>query len=165
MDYLYAPWREAYFKDKKQNKGCVFCDCVPQNGKDEDLGVFLRLKHCFGVMNKYPYATGHVMLIPYQHEQNIEDLPAHVWSELSLAIRALIPIIKNELNVQAVNIGMNLGQEAGAGIAAHCHYHIIPRRANDSNFISSIANIRVIVHDSAAICKRLKLACMKASFD
>lgn len=159
MKYLYAPWREAYFKEKKLGNDCVFCHCVQNKDEDEALGVFLRLKYCFGVMNKYPYATGHVMLIPYLHIQDIEDLPAKVWVELSLAIRGLIPILKSELGVNAVNIGMNLGVEAGAGIAPHCHYHLIPRRANDSNFITTVANTRVIVSEQGKICKRLLKAC------
>lgn len=165
MKHLYAPWREAYFKDEKVKNSCVFCTCAQEKELDDELGVFLRLKHCFGVMNKYPYTTGHVMIIPYLHEKNIEELPEPVWLEMSRALRALIPIIKEVLRVPAVNIGMNLGEAAGAGIAAHCHYHIVPRKGNDSNFITTIAHTRVIVKQTFDICLLLREACKDFKLD
>lgn len=159
MNYLYAPWREKYFSEKKGAKSCVFCDCA-QN-PCEDLGVFIKLKHCFGVMNKYPYASGHVMVIPYAHVQNIEDLDPKVWLEMSKLVRDLVPILKRLLSVDALNIGMNLGKNAGAGIAAHCHYHLVPRRPNDSNFITTISDTRVVVSNMAKLCKQLARECEK----
>lgn len=85
MQYLYAPWRSEYFE--KEKSICPFCDCANKIKSDEELGVIFRAKHCFGVMNRYPYSAGHFMVIPYIHEEHIENLSDEIWQEMSYFVR------------------------------------------------------------------------------
>lgn len=141
MQYLYAPWREEYFNHKEQT--CVFCNCANKVKSDEELGVIFRAKYCFGVMNAYPYSVGHFMVVPYIHEEHIENLKNEIWQEMSDYVRLGVRILKQELNASGINIGMNLSKDAGAGIAMHCHYHLVPRWSGDTNFITTIGKTRV----------------------
>lgn len=155
MKYLYAPWRSKYFS--KIIDECPFC-LEQKNKSDEELGVIFRAKHCFAMMNLYPYSPGHFMIIPYLHKENLEELKEEVWLEMSLLVQKGVQILKNEFNAKGVNIGMNLGKEAGAGIAAHCHYHLVPRWHGDTNFITTIAQTRVLGTDINNIYHKLKKA-------
>ena len=156
MQYLYAPWRSEYFGKKKDE--CPFCVCAKNLEDDENLGVIFRAKYCFGVLNRYPYSPGHFMVIPYLHEENIENLEPEIWQEMSHFVRIGVKILKTELNASGVNIGMNLSKEAGAGIAWHCHYHLVPRWSGDTNFITTIAQTRVCGTDIVKIYQKLKKA-------
>lgn len=141
MQYICAPWRSEYFSLKQP--GCPFCNIINNPDLDEELGVLFRAKHCFGVMNLFPYSPGAFMVIPYVHVDKIEDLDDEVWQEMSFFVREGVVILKKELNAGGVNIGMNLGKAAGAGIAQHVHYHLVPRWEGDTNFITTISDIRV----------------------
>lgn len=141
MEHLCAPWRSEYFS--KKTKGCVFCDVVKHHENDAETGVLFRAKRCFGIMNLYPYTPGHFMVIPYEHVENIESLDEETWLEMSRIVQKGVKILKSELNAMGVNIGMNLGKAAGAGIAEHVHYHLVPRWERDTNFITAISDIRV----------------------
>lgn len=156
MQHLYAPWRQKYFEHKKD--GCVFCEQVKNADKDLENGVLFRASHCYGVMNLYPYALGHFMILPYTHSENIEDLEPLVWQQMSECVRLGVKILKECLSAGGVNIGMNLGAQAGAGIAAHCHYHLVPRWQGDTNFMTTIAQTRVLGSDLEALFKRLRQA-------
>lgn len=139
MQYLYAPWREKYFTQKQEH--CPFC--LSSSANDARLGVIFRAKFCFGIMNLYPYSPGHFMIVPYIHEENIEKLDLEIWQEMNFFVREGVRVLKNQFGAKGVNIGMNLGKQAGAGIAKHCHYHLVPRWSGDTNFITTIANTRV----------------------
>lgn len=141
MQHLYAPWREKYFEQSKGKESCPFC--LSGSANDTRLGVIFRAKFCFGIMNLYPYSPGHFMVVPYTHEENIEKLDIEIWNEMSYFVREGVKVLKNKLGAKGVNIGMNLGEQAGAGIAKHCHYHLVPRWNGDTNFITTIANTRV----------------------
>ncbi|MDO5046301.1 HIT family protein [Campylobacter sp.] len=141
MEHLCAPWRSEYFNTK--NDKCVFCEVINHPENDDKTGVLFRAKHCFGIMNLYPYSPGHFMVIPYAHVDKIEDLDEKAWLEMSLFVREGVIILKRELRATGVNIGMNLGKAAGAGIAEHVHYHLVPRWERDTNFITTIADLRV----------------------
>lgn len=141
MEHLCAPWRSEYFNTKSDK--CVFCQVINQPENDDKTGVLFRAKHCFGIMNLYPYSPGHFMVIPYAHVDKIEDLDEKAWLEMSLLVREGVIILKRELRATGVNIGMNLGKAAGAGIAEHVHYHLVPRWERDTNFITTIADLRV----------------------
>ncbi|MDO4673785.1 HIT domain-containing protein [Campylobacter sp.] len=152
MDHLYAPWRNEYFEGRSED--CPFC-LEKKIQSDEELGVIFRAKHCFGMMNRYPYSPGHFMIIPYSHEERIEALEEEAWQEMSALVRWGVKILKEHLKAGGVNIGMNLSADAGAGIAAHCHYHLVPRWAGDTNFITTIAHTRVYGSDKDAIYRLL----------
>lgn len=140
MQHLCAPWRSEYFSAKKDS--CVFCDVINSDDDDKN-GVLFRAKHCFGIMNLYPYSPGHFMIIPNRHTDKIEELDEQTWFEMSKFVRLGVEILKKELYANGVNIGMNLGKAAGAGIAEHVHYHLVPRWSGDTNFITTISDVRV----------------------
>jgi diadenosine tetraphosphate (Ap4A) HIT family hydrolase len=154
MDYMYAPWRDEYINSKE--KGCPFCNIVSDDSKDESRHVLYRTKNCFLVMNKYPYTPGHFMVIPNQHADAIEILSSEVWLEMSELVQKSVKLLKEEFGAHGVNLGMNLGECGGAGIAEHVHYHIVPRWQKDTNFITAIANTRVYSTDFEKIYKKLK---------
>ena len=154
-DILYAPWRNEYVTNKKI-EGCVFCHISFNSKKDATLHVLYRDEHCFIVMNRYPYTPGHFMIIPHSHTDKLEDLDPDVWLHMSLLAQKSVSILKDTLNAQGVNIGMNLGKAGGAGIAEHIHMHLVPRWERDTNFITSIADTRVHSSDFNEIYKKLK---------
>ena len=155
MQYLYAPWRDEYIK-QEQNNGCVFCH-ISQNAKmDEKHHVLYRNEHCFIVMNRYPYTPGHFMIIPHLHTDAIEELDSDTWLKMSELTQKCVKMLKTGFGAKGVNIGMNLGENAGAGIAEHVHMHIVPRWNKDTNFITTIADTRVYSTDFERIYKKLK---------
>ncbi len=154
MDYMYAPWRDDYINGKE--RGCPFCNIVKDNTLDNERHVLYRGKKCFLVMNKYPYTPGHFMVIPDLHVDAIEVLPSEVWLEMGELVQKSVKLLKNEFKVDGVNIGMNLGECGGAGIAEHVHYHVVPRWKKDMNFITTIANTRVYSTDFEKIYIKLK---------
>lgn len=141
MKHEFAPWRSEYFKNKQE--GCAFCGIVSSDNKDDENFVIFRAKHCFGVMNRYPYTLGEFMVIPYEHIDNVETLDDETWHEMSHFVQIGVGILKKYLNANGVNIGMNLGAAAGAGIAEHIHYHLVPRWNRDTNFITTIGHTRI----------------------
>jgi len=157
MKSLYAPWREQYVSNIKNITGCVFCHASKTDDSDDELGILYKDDLCFVVMNKYPYAPGHFMVIPHTHVENLEDLPKDVWIHMNRLAYEGVKLIKEVVNAQGVNIGINLGQAAGAGIAEHLHLHLVPRWSRDSNFMTSIAGERVYSSDFNRIYKEMKL--------
>ncbi len=155
FDILYAPWRSEYVSGKRI-EGCVFCYAAKHPEEDEELGVLYRGEFSFAIMNKYPYTPGHFMIIPYEHIDNLEGLPEEVWLEMARFTKKGVALLKNVMKAEGVNIGMNLGAAAGAGIAEHIHMHLVPRWQRDTNFITSIGNTRVYSTDFFKIYKALK---------
>jgi len=154
MDYMYAPWRNDYINGKEE--GCPFCNIVADESKDKERHVLYRAKNCFLVMNKYPYTPGHFMVIPNLHVDAVESLDSEVWLEMSNLVQKSVKLLKNEFKADGVNIGMNLGECGGAGIAEHIHYHIVPRWKRDTNFITTIADTRVYSTDFEKIYVKLR---------
>jgi len=154
-DILYAPWRDDYVTNKKI-EGCVFCHISSHAKNDEELHVLYRDDYCFLVMNKYPYTPGHFMIIPHKHTDKLEDLDAKVWLHMSELAQKGVRLLKEGMHAQGVNIGMNLGSAAGAGIAEHIHMHLVPRWQRDTNFITSIGQTRVYSTDFEKIYKKIK---------
>jgi diadenosine tetraphosphate (Ap4A) HIT family hydrolase len=154
MNYIYAPWRDEYVKNRVL--GCPFCYAVKNVDKDEELHILYRSKNCFLVMNKYPYTPGHFMVIPNLHVDAIEELDDDVWLEMSKLVQKSVKLIKEDFGAAGVNIGMNLGDCGGAGIAEHVHYHIVPRWQKDTNFITTIGESRVYSVDFEKVYKRLR---------
>lgn len=152
-DVLYAPWRDEYVTNK-EIKGCVFCHISTHN--EEDLHILYKDEHCFLVMNKYPYTPGHFMIIPHCHTDRLEELDAGVWLHIASLAQKGVRLLKEGLNAEGVNIGMNLGAAAGAGIAEHIHLHLVPRWQRDTNFITSIGHTRVYSTDFERIYAKIK---------
>lgn len=155
MDRLYAPWRSEYVSGEKI-EGCVFCHIVNNRDKDDALGVLHREKDFFIVMNRYPYSPGHFMIIPNLHTDKLEELDPQTWMRMNKFAQAGVKMLKEVINAQGVNIGMNLGKVGGAGIAEHIHLHLVPRWMGDTNFITSIGDTRVYSTDFEKIFTKLK---------
>jgi len=155
QDILYAPWRDEYVTNQKID-GCVFCHISTHSKDDEELHVLYRDEHCFVVMNRYPYTPGHSMIIPHKHTDKLEELDSKVWLHMSELAQKSVRLLKEGMNAQGVNIGMNLGIAGGAGIAEHIHMHIVPRWQRDTNFITSIAHTRVYSTDFEKIFQKIK---------
>ena len=157
MERLYSPWRSDYVTNQKEKiEGCVFCHITKNLDKDEELGVLHREEDFFIVMNKYPYAPAHFMIIPNLHTDKLEDLDSKTWAKMSLFAQKGVSLLKDVVNAQGVNIGMNLGQVGGAGIAEHIHLHLVPRWMGDTNFITTIGETRIYSTEFKKIYKRLK---------
>ena len=154
-DILYAPWRDEYITNDTI-QGCVFCHISTHKNDDEDLKVLYRDEHCFIVMNKYPYTPGHFMIIPHFHTDKLESLESETWLHISILAQKGVRLLKEGFGAHGVNIGMNLGASAGAGIAEHIHMHLVPRFNRDTNFITSIGQNRVYSTDFDKIYKKIK---------
>jgi len=155
-DILYAPWRDEYIDGKKID-GCVFCQISKHQEEDENLHVLYRDEHCFIVMNKYPYTPGHFMIIPHLHTNKLEELESKSWLHMAALAQKSVRLLKEGFGAHGVNIGMNLGKSAGAGIAEHIHMHLVPRFNRDTNFITTTAKTRVYSADFEKIYKKLKI--------
>jgi diadenosine tetraphosphate (Ap4A) HIT family hydrolase len=154
-DILYAPWRDEYVSNKKID-GCVFCHISSHKSQDQKSYVLYRDEYCFMVMNLYPYTPGHFMIIPHHHTDKLEELDSKTWLHMSGLAQKGVALLKEALNAQGVNIGMNLGKAGGAGIAQHIHMHLVPRWERDTNFITSIADTRVYSSDFKIIFEKIK---------
>jgi len=150
---LYAPWRDEYINDKKI-EGCVFC-YIAKHVEEKSLYVLYSDAKCFVVMNRYPYTPGHFMIIPKYHTDKLEALESDVWLHMSALAQKGVRLLKEGLNAQGVNIGMNLGKAAGAGIAEHIHMHLLPRFIGDTNFITTVGKTRVYSTEFEAMYQKI----------
>ncbi len=156
MEYLYAPWRTAYITDSAEKPdGCVFCHIADHPEKDHEHHVLYRDECVYVVMNRYPYTPGHFMVIPHRHTDAIENLSPKTWLRMSELVQRGVKMLKEGFGAQGVNIGMNLGAAAGAGIAEHVHYHLVPRFQRDTNFITTIGHTRVYSTDFDRVYEKL----------
>ncbi len=140
--YLYSPWRLDYILSEKE-KGCIFC-LKPKVNEDDKHFIVYRSKHCFVILNIYPYNNGHIMVVPNRHASHLFDLHDEERNDLFKIVQESERILTEHYNPQGINIGMNLGKAAGAGIDEHIHVHLVPRWDGDNNFMSTIGGYRVI---------------------
>ncbi|MET0691947.1 MAG: HIT domain-containing protein [Candidatus Binatia bacterium] len=143
MKQLWAPWRMAYINDDAKDAGCIFCTLYRQDDQRAAL-VLAQTSHSVVIMNKYPYNNGHLLLAPKRHENNPDKLPSEEFIDLNEALRRSIEIVRSAFHPGGINLGMNLGKCAGAGIEDHLHWHIVPRWEGDANFMPVIAETRVM---------------------
>ena len=153
MKTLSAPWRIDYILGPKPDE-CVFC--LPEHmEEDEERLVLYRGKYSFVIMNKYPYSNGHLMVTPYRHVQCLTALPAEEAHEMMDLLQACTDILKQCFNSPpGINIGLNIGEAAGAGIREHLHFHLVPRWNGDHSFMAVMAETMVIPeHLRSTYCK------------
>jgi diadenosine tetraphosphate (Ap4A) HIT family hydrolase len=153
-EHIYAPWRHDYVTNIGKSDICVFCN-TEDNKESEDY-ILVRGEYSYIIMNRYPYAPGHMLINPYKHTDSLEDIDDNTWSEINMFAKQSTKLLKSVLKAQGVNLGMNIGSAAGAGISEHLHMHVLPRWARDTNFISSISDNRVYSSDFNQIYKSLK---------
>jgi ATP adenylyltransferase len=152
---LWAPWRIEYILSEKP-KGCIFCDfpAAPEADDRKNLVVH-RSVHSFTCLNRYPYNSGHLMVIPRAHVQELGALSAEAYADLGEELRRAIAVLGATYGPQGMNVGMNLGRPAGAGIDEHLHWHVVPRWIGDNNFMPVLADQRVVVEALDAAWERL----------
>lgn len=139
--YLYSPWRLDYIMAEKE-EGCILCDKEPEC--DCQRLVVYRSQHCYVMLNRYPYNNGHVMCIPFLHVSSLADLAEEALTDVILTLQKCEKVLKQVYDCDGINMGLNLGSTAGAGIAEHLHFHIIPRWVGDSSFMTIVSGERII---------------------
>ena len=146
MDYLWTPWRYAYVtgvvKEKGNESSCIFCDAPKQS--DQEARIVHRGQHCYVILNTFPYTNGHVMVVPYAHLNQLDKLPADAAHEMMDLTQRMETVLRSLYNPDGINIGMNIGRAAGAGVAGHIHMHVLPRWVADANFLSVVGETRVL---------------------
>ena len=143
MDTLWAPWRSTYMESTKSTS-CIFCEAARDPANDETWLVVFRGRHCYVILNRYPYTSGHLMVVPYAHVSRLEMCLPEATTEMMKLARQAEFVLQRIYQPGGLNLGMNLGSAAGAGIEEHLHMHILPRWAGDANFMTAVANARVI---------------------
>lgn len=143
MDHLYTPWRMAYIRgEKPHDETCVFC--AAQSKSDDDALIVARGQHLFAILNRYPYNTGHLMIVPYAHVSSLEALDQAALLELMTMTHQALTALRAVYQPAGFNLGANIGPAAGAGIAEHFHFHIVPRWPGDANFMTVIGDSRIV---------------------
>jgi len=155
MDYLWSPWRYRYVTQAVPQEGCVFCRKMQENDDERNL-VLYRGVNNFVLLNLYPYTPGHLMIAPYAHIGQLSEADDAAWMEMTSLTRTAERALQQAYKPDGINLGMNLGKSAGAGIADHIHMHVLPRWHADANFVSVIGETRVLPEALEDTYKKLK---------
>lgn len=143
MEYLWTPWRSTYIQEKKDKTRCVFCDAAADTEDAENLVIY-RGEFCFVILNRYPYTSGHLMIAPYRHVSRLTAVDEATTVEMMRLVRKAETVLQEAYSPDGLNLGMNLGEAAGAGIEQHIHMHVLPRWKGDANFMTSVGGTRII---------------------
>ena len=158
MDYLWTPWRYSYITtvDKSSDgRSCIFCDLL-RAGDDEKSLIVYRGEFNFVILNAFPYTSGHSMVVPYEHLDRLQNLPHTAATEMMALSQRLEGALIDLYRPDGVNLGMNIGKAAGAGIAGHIHMHVLPRWVADANFMTVIGETRMLPELLETTYRRLK---------
>ena len=146
MDYIFTPWRYAYIAAAadtgRQSGDCVFCELLKLS--DEEARIVHRGEHCFIILNTFPYTSGHVMVVPFAHLDQLHKVPGPAATEMMALSQKMEGVLREIYSPDGVNLGMNVGRAAGAGVAGHVHMHILPRWVGDTNFMTTVGESRVL---------------------
>ena len=158
MDRLWSPWRAQYIASgaDSQKDECVFCRIARDSEHDEDNLVLHRGQHGYIVLNLYPYISGHLMIVPYLHAADLDSTPKEITDEMMDLTKRGQAALREVYLPAGFNIGMNLGAAAGAGVADHIHIHVLPRWGGDTNFMTTVAETRVLPEDLTTTYKKLR---------
>jgi ATP adenylyltransferase len=154
MDHIWSPWRYRYLSGERTSTGCVFCE-LPAEDSDEQNLIVHRGAHNFVVLNRFPYTSGHLMVVPYAHADRLTSIDEAAAFEMMQLTQAAEGHIRTLYRPDGLNIGMNLGESAGAGIAGHIHMHVLPRWFGDSNFMTTIGETRMLPEELHITWRRL----------
>jgi len=156
MDYLWTPWRYAYITTVDKATGCLFCERAKL--PDAEAGIVHRGRYCFVILNAFPYTSGHVMVVPYAHLDQLRQLPLDAANEMMALCQRLEDILRRLYRPDGINLGMNIGKAAGAGVAGHIHMHMLPRWVADANFMSVVSETRLLPEDLPETYRRIRQA-------
>ncbi|MFH2107963.1 MAG: HIT domain-containing protein [Chrysiogenia bacterium] len=159
MKYLSAPWRWEFISNFKKNIGCVFCQALSK--EDHDSLICYRGNKFFIILNKYPYSTGHLLITPNAHIAAPEEMTATDLLEMWQLTNRSLTILKTSFHPDGFNIGMNIGNAAGAGVKDHFHQHIVPRWQGDANFMAVVGDTRLLSYDLETVFNTLRSAFSK----
>lgn len=155
MERLWAPWRIDYVLGQEKEPGCLFCT-KPASDKDGENLIVHRADGAFTMMNKFPYNNGHLLVSPYRHVSDVCDLEVEEHSLVTQELCRAITVLRNVMRPDGFNVGINLGVVAGAGIAGHLHYHIVPRWSGDTNIMPVLADVKIISEHLLSTCEKLR---------
>ena len=158
MERLWSPWRHEYIAtaESKMSAGCFFCEAFENTADDEKNFVLHRASHNFVILNRYPYISGHLMIAPNQHLGDFDAAAKEITDEMMDLAKRSQSALREVYRPDGFNLGMNLGQAAGAGVADHFHLHVMPRWNGDTNFMSTVGETRVLPEDLATTYSKLK---------
>jgi ATP adenylyltransferase len=160
MDYLWTPWRYAYISAAAKTDGksseCIFCELAKL--PDDEAKIVYRGKYCFVILNSFPYTSGHVMVVPFAHLDELQKLPEAAANEMMSLSQKTEGVLRDIYSPDGVNLGMNIGRAAGAGVAGHVHMHVLPRWVGDTNFMTTVSESRVLPEALEETYKKLKIA-------
>ncbi len=155
MDRLWNPWRFQYVSKEKRPEGCIFCD-LPRENNDEENLIVHRARFNYIILNRYPYTTGHLMVVPFVHTDSLQGIDGATSQELFELVRAADDKLRQVYRPKGMNLGMNLGEAAGAGIAEHIHMHVLPRWIGDANFLTVVGETRILPEELSETYRKLK---------
>ena len=165
MDRLWSPWRHEYITGGGQKAGCIFCDAArPPSGAGathasplpSDSLVVFEGSTCYVILNLYPYNNGHLMVVPYRHVATLTALTSDEMHEIGRLTQTCEAALMEACEPHGLNVGINLGQAAGAGVLDHVHVHVVPRWNGDTNFITVVGEMRVLPESLGASAARLR---------
>jgi ATP adenylyltransferase len=157
MKHLWSPWRMTYIEKHEKEAGCVFCNAQARADNAENLIAF-RGKNAYVILNLFPYTSGHLMVVPFEHKASIEDLDAETRAEMMEMVSRCIGVLRKLYNPHGFNMGANIGEAAGAGVLGHVHIHIVPRWSGDTNFMTTLGSARVLPEFLEDTYRRVKEA-------
>ena len=154
---LWAPWRMEFIQAEKPS-ACIFCTFPAEVGEEADRRNLIvhRSSRSFTILNRFPYNNGHVMVVPRAHVSRLEDLSPDEFADLQAELRLAVGVVRSAYRPEGMNVGMNLGKVAGAGIEDHLHWHIVPRWGGDTNFMPVLSGTKVMVEHLASSWTRLR---------
>jgi ATP adenylyltransferase len=155
MEHLFTPWRYTYITTADKAPSCLFCTKLAE-GDDRQALIVHRAQHCFVMLNAYPYTSGHVMVAPYAHVDQLQKLAPEAAHEIMSLTQRLEGVLRRLYHPDGINLGMNIGKAAGAGVAGHIHMHVLPRWVADANFMSVIGETRLLPETLETTYDRIK---------
>lgn len=162
VDRLWTPWRYQYItgasgeKSEREDPGCIFCALCQDESRDDSTFILHRARFNYVVLNIYPYTSGHLLIVPYQHTADLDAATRDTTDELMELAKESQTVLRAAYQPQGFNLGMNLGRAAGAGVAGHIHLHVMPRWAGDANFMTTVGETRVLPEDLPTTYERLR---------
>jgi len=145
-----------YIEGHGKNTGCIFCKALKQN--DDQALIVARMARAYVILNRYPYTAGHLMIVPHEHVNSIEKLPEETWLEMFALTKQALAALRSVYRAPAFNLGANIGEAAGAGVADHVHLHVVPRWSGDTNFMSVVGEVRVLPESLEDTWKKIREA-------
>lgn len=161
MNHIWSPWRMEYIENSNKEEGCVFCNAQAQEDGAANLIAF-RGERAYVILNRFPYTSGHLMVVPFVHEAYLTKLDPQTRAEIMELTAQCITVLRKIYHPEAFNIGANIGEAAGAGVKSHVHMHIVPRWGGDTNFMSIVGETRVLPESLERTYERVRNGFLEA---